>query len=56
MKKKTNQKKLILRRESLVQLREPNIELADGGATLRCNSDYWASCVTCSPTVCTATG
>ncbi|MFP5287025.1 MAG: class I lanthipeptide [Thermoanaerobaculia bacterium] len=54
MKKKTNQKKLTLHRESLVQLREPNLELVAGGYSLRCDTTYYASCVSCAATVCSA--
>lgn len=55
-KKMTNQKKLTLHRETLVQLREPNLELAAGGVTLRCDTTYYASCNTCAATVCSAMG
>jgi len=55
MKKKTNRKKLTLHRESLVQLvREPNLELVAGGESLHCDTTYYASCVSCGATVCSA--
>jgi hypothetical protein len=55
MKKKTaNQKKLTLRRESLVQLREPNLEPVAGGYSLYCDTTYYASCASCAATVCSA--
>ena len=55
-KKMTNQKKLTLHRESLVQLQlqEPNLELVAGGYSLRCDTTYYASCVSCAATVCSA--
>ena len=52
MKKKS--KKLTLSRETLVQLPKPNLELAAGGYSLRCDTTYYASCVSCAATVCTA--
>lgn len=53
-KKKTPQKKLTLNRETLVQLREPSLQLAAGGYSLRCDTTYYASCVSCAATVCSA--
>lgn len=54
MKKMMNQKKLTLHRETLIQLREPNLELVAGGYSLRCDTTYYASCVSCAATVCSA--
>jgi hypothetical protein len=51
MNKKKN-RKLTLHRETLVKLREPNLELVAGGATLRCDTTYYASCGTCDATNC----
>jgi hypothetical protein len=47
-KKKSNQKKLTLHRETLVQLREPSLELVAGADTRFCDTTYYASCVTCA--------
>ena len=56
MEKKANKKKLTLNRETLVQLREPSLQQAAGGVTLRCDTTYYASCNTCAATVCSALG
>jgi len=53
-KKMTNQKKLTLNRETLVQLRETNLEPVAGGYSLHCDTTYYASCVSCAATVCSA--
>lgn len=53
---KKKSKKLMLNRETLVQLREPNLQLVAGGETLRCDTTYYASCVSCRATVCSALG
>lgn len=50
MKKKT--KKLTLHRETLVQLRELNLELVAGGYSLRCDTTYYASCASCAYSNC----
>lgn len=54
MKKMANQKKLTLHRETLGQLRESNLELVAGGESLHCDTTYYASCVSCAATVCSA--
>lgn len=54
MKKKTNQKKLTLHRETLVQLREPTLELVAGGYSMRCDTTYYATCVSCAASNCLA--
>jgi hypothetical protein len=48
--KKAKSKKLVLNRETLVQLEEPNLALAAGGATLRCEYSGYQTCATCGQT------
>ena len=53
---KKRAKKLALNRETLTHLQEPNLELAVGAVTLRCDTTYYASCNTCNATNCSALG
>lgn len=49
MKKKLT-KKLSLHRETLTQLEQPELQLAAGGATLRCEYSGYQTCATCGQT------
>jgi len=51
--KKTKSKKLVLNRETLALLEEPNLQLAAGGVTLRtCETSPQATCTTCAIQYC----